>query len=85
MEASPTSEGSQGLFVVAQGLSHATETQSSTTVVCWHAPVQTLNLSVRKGCVSSRGKGGNCVFAVLIETSVANPWRSAGRQNVAQC
>lgn len=45
---------------------------------------QNLNLSMMKGCVHEK-KGGNRVFAVLIETSVANPRRNAGRQNVAQC
>lgn len=51
---------------------------------CQHAPIQTRNLNMMKDCNSSWVEGGNCVFAMLIKTSVANPRRNAGRQNVAQ-
>lgn len=91
-EAIPVSAGSQGLFVMGLHRCKSYTTQFKQIEVllwcaccCQHAPIQNLNLSMMKGCVSSQGDGGNCVFAVLIETSVANPLRNAGRQNVAQC
>lgn len=91
-EASPTSEGSQGLLAMGLHRCKSDPTQFQQLEVppwcaccCQRASIQHLNLSMMKGCVSSWGEGGNCVFAVLIEASVANPGRNAGRQNVAQC
>lgn len=73
-EASPASEGTQGLL--------ATGFQGCKVIPHNFSPEPKSEHDER---LCSREEGGNRVFAVLIETSVANPRRNAGRQNVAQC